>query len=100
MIKGWFVGDFEPSILRTSEFEVGYRTHDVGHGDPHYHTMVTEINLITQGRMILHGRELKTGDIFVLEPWEITAPEFLEPTSIVCVKTPSINDKKQIQLCS
>lgn len=98
MLNGWFVGNFEPTILKTSNFEVGYRTHAQGLGDPHYHTVVTEVNLITSGKMKLHDKIMEAGDIFVLEPWEITAPEFLEDTSIVCVKIPSINDKKPLTL--
>lgn len=98
MLNGWFVGNFEPTVYKSSDFEVGYRTHPQGFGDPHYHTVVTEVNLITQGKMILHDQELSAGDIFVLEPWEITNPEFLEDTSIVCVKMPSINDKKPLTL--
>jgi hypothetical protein len=49
------------------------------------------------GRVIIQGKTLVKGDIFVLEPWEISNPEFLEPTGIVCVKFPSMNDK--IAIC-
>ena len=100
MSRGWFVGGFEPTAWHTTDFEVGYRTHPQGSGgdDHHYHTTVTEINLITAGRMRLQDRELVCGDIFVLEPWEITNPEFLEDTSIVCVKFPSVNDKRPLKL--
>ena len=38
MVKGWFVGDFEPSVYKTKEFEVGYFTHKKGEKWPfHYH---------------------------------------------------------------
>ena len=47
--------------------------------------------------MILQKTELKTGDIFTLNPFEIADPEFLEDTEIICVKTPSINDKVTIK---
>ena len=48
---------------------------------------------MVRGNMILQGKELKTGDVFILEPYEIADPEFLEDTEIICVKTPSLNDK-------
>ena len=38
MKGGWFVGDFEPSVLRTKNFEVGYHTHKKGDDTSnHYH---------------------------------------------------------------
>lgn len=94
MKAGWFVGGFNPTAFYTKDFEVNYRIHPKGQvwGD-HYHTKVTEINLLVRGRMTLQDKELVSGDIFVIEPWEITNPVFLEDCEIVCVKVPSINDK-------
>ena len=43
--------------------------------------------------MIIQGKELTKGDIFILEPYEIADPAFVEETEIVCVKNKSINDK-------
>ena len=43
--------------------------------------------------MILQNSELKEGDIFILDPFEIADPKFLEDTEIICVKVPSSNDK-------
>ena len=98
MVRGWFVGAFEPTAYHTNEFEVGYQTHRKGAIDHHFHPIVTEINLVVSGSMILHGKQLGPGDIFILEPYEITNPEFLEDTSIVCVKVPSINDKIRLEI--
>lgn len=94
MIGGWFVGNFEPTAYKTKDFEVSYKLHPKGQEwDVHYHTDVTEINYVIRGKMILQGKTLKTGDIFILEPYEIADPNFIEDTEIICVKTPSINDK-------
>ena len=30
MIKGWFVGDFEPSVYKTNDFEVGIKNKSIG----------------------------------------------------------------------
>jgi len=96
-IGGWFVGNFKPTAYKTDQFEVSYRLHPKGQDwDTHYHDIVTEINVVVRGKMILQGKELKTGDVFILEPYEIADPEFLEDTEIICVKTPSINDKISI----
>ena len=97
MLGGWFVGNFEPTAYKTKDFEVSYKLHPKGQEwDVHYHTKVTEINYIIRGNMILQGKELTTGDIFILEPFEIADPSFIEDTEIICVKTPSINDKISI----
>ncbi len=95
MIGGWFVGDFKPTAFKTKEFEVSYKIHPKKEKwDFHYHTLVTEINLLIRGDMILQGKKLKTGDIFLIEPYEIADPDFLEDCEIVCVKCPSVpNDK-------
>ena len=93
MKGGWFVGNFEPSMHKDN-FEVSYKVHRKGESWPiHYHTKVKEINLLIRGKMIIQGENLKSGDIFVLEPYEIADPVFLEDCEIVCVKNQSINDK-------
>ena len=99
MLRGWFVGDFSPTAWKTKDFEVGFRTHKPSDPqDDHFHTSVTEINLTTSGRMRIQDQELATGDIFILYPWEITNPIFLEDTSIICVKVPSANDKQSLRM--
>lgn len=97
---GWFIGDFNPSIYRTNEFEVAVHFYDKGQiWDAHYHAVAKEINYIISGKMLLQGKELKTGNVFSLEPYEIADPEFLEPTAIVVIKTPSIpSDKYKIEI--
>ena len=96
MKSGWFVGDSEPTAYNAN-FEVNYRKHKKGEEwDVHYHTEVTEINLLIRGKMKLQGQILQDGDIFILEPYEVADPQFLKDTEIVCVKTPSVNDKVSI----
>lgn len=97
MQSGWFVGDFEPSAYRTSAFEVNFRTHSKDEiWDVHYHTDVVEINYLHRGKMKLQDQVLVAGDIFVLHPFEIADPIFLEDCEICCVKTPSRFDKVSV----
>lgn len=94
MKGGWFVGNFEPSVLKTPDFEVSYKKHMKNEfWDIHYHETCKEINLLISGKMIIQNKILNAGDIFVLEPFEVADPNFLEDCEIICVKTPSINDK-------
>jgi hypothetical protein len=94
MKGGWFVGNFEPTAYKTENFEVSYKIHPKGEcWDHHYHHTVTEINLLMNGKMIIQGKELLSGDIFILYPYEIADPTFIEDCHIICIKTPSANDK-------
>lgn len=95
MIGGWFVGNFEPTAYKTDIFEVSYKIHPKGEKwDLHYHEKVTEINLLIKGKMIMQSKHLKENDIFIVEPFEIADPEFLEDCHIICIKTPGIAKDK------
>lgn len=94
MIGGWFVGNFEPAVFKTEEFEVCYKVHHKGQKwEAHYHTGV-EINYLIRGKMKCSGVELNEGDIFLVEPYEICSPEFLDRCELIVIKVPSnVNDK-------
>lgn len=95
MHRGWFIGHFEPSVLKTNDFEVGLLTHKKDEVWPkHYHAISTEYNLLVSGKMICNGESIETGDIFILEPKEVVDPKFLEDCIILCVKVPSVKGDK------
>lgn len=95
MIKGWFVGDFEPSVLKSKDVEVGVKEYKKGdYEQKHHHKIATEITLIAKGRVKMNGVEYQKGDIIVIEPNEASDFEALEDTMSVVVKMPSVlNDK-------
>jgi quercetin dioxygenase-like cupin family protein len=98
MTRGWFIGDFEPSVLRTRDFEVGILTHKKGETWPaHYHSVATEYNVLLEGRMRIAGEVVTPGDVFWFEPGDVADPEFLEDCRVCVVKTPSIiGDKYEV----
>jgi quercetin dioxygenase-like cupin family protein len=97
MIGGWFVGNFEPSAYKTDQFEVSYKVHPRGEEwDHHYHKVATEINYLIEGHMTICGKELNSGDIFIIKPMEVADPVFHEDCKIVCVKTPCVIGDKYI----
>jgi hypothetical protein len=93
--KGWFIGDFPKAAFQSKDFEVSWRIHPAGEEwDLHYQEKATEINLLISGNMVLNNVELKSGDVFILYPYEVTDVKFISDCSVVCVKTPSLpNDK-------
>ena len=91
MVKGWFVGDFPESAYRTKVVEVAYKVHrQREYWAKHYHRVAIEVNYLIRGRMIVNGRSLKSGDIFVVNPNETAEPEFLEDCELIVVKIPSV----------
>lgn len=98
--RGWFIGNFEPAILKTEEFEVGFQIHKKNETiEKHYQELSTEYNLLLIGSLIANGETLGPGDIFIFDPKEVTIVELLEECHIVCVKTPSLgfNDKVVVE---
>ena len=98
MIKGWFVGNFEPTLLRTNDVEVAVKSYNKGdYEEKHYHKIATEITVIVSGRVKMNGIEYSKGDIIVMEPNEATDFECLENgTQNVVVKLPGVNNDKYL----
>ena len=98
MHRGWFIGDFLPSVLRTNLFEVGILKHHKGEEWPkHYHAEATEYNVLINGSMTVNNNLIKEGEIFVLEKNEICNPIFHKDCTVLCVKVPSIpGDKYEV----
>jgi len=96
--RGWFIGNFDPAVLKTDHFEVGLLTHLKDEKWPkHYHAQHTEYNLLVKGTMKICGKTINEGELFILEPNEIADPEFLEDCTVLCVKQPSIpGDKYEV----
>lgn len=96
MVKGWFVGNFEPSLYKTNDVEVALKTYNKGDKEEkHYHKIATEITVVAQGKIKMNGAEYKKGDIIIINPNESTDFECLEDnTQNVVVKLPGANNDK------
>lgn len=96
--RGWFIGDFEPSLLKTKEFEVALISHEKNEYIPkHYHAMAIEYNVLLSGKMIINDRTIEPGEIFAFEKNEPVDAKVLEPSKVLCIKVPSvIGDKHDV----
>ena len=95
MTRGWFIGNFEPSVFRTKDFEVGVLFFPKGERKPpHFHKVGTEYNVLLSGYFTTHDQTLVAGDIFTIEPGEVVDPIFHEDCRILCVKVPSVPEDK------
>lgn len=99
MTKGWFIGNFEPSLFKTNDVEVAVKTYKKGaYEAKHYHKIATEYTCIICGRVKMNGKEYAAGDIIVMQPEEATDFEALEDNTInVVVKLPGANNDKYIE---
>lgn len=89
------IGDFHPSILQTTAFEVGVLHHAKHEAWPrHTHHQLTEYNILISGSMTLQNTLLTAGDVFTLLPGEVADPEFHEDCMIVCIKVPGVKGDK------
>lgn len=91
MKLGWFIGDFEPSVLKTKDFEVAVKNYCPGVVEKkHMHKIATEITVVISGTANINGVEITDGDIVVLHPGEESVFETMSECSTVVVKMPSI----------
>ena len=95
MSRGWFVGDFVPTALRTQTAEVAVKSYVAGAVEGrHMHKIASEITLILSGRARLNEESFEAGDIVVLDPGDATDFEALTDVTTVVVKLPSVAGDK------
>lgn len=97
MTKGWFIGDFSPTLVKTKDFEVAIKEYKKGDSEEsHFHKIATEITVVSKGRVMLNNEVFCEGDIIEIKPNEIAKFEALEDSSTVVVKIPSVSSDKYI----
>ena len=97
MVKGWFIGNFEPSLKKTNDVEVAVKRYQKGDSEEaHYHKVATEYTVILNGRVKMFETEFSDGDIVVAEPGDVTAFECLADAVTVVVKLPGANNDKYV----
>ena len=99
--KGCFIGNFEPSLVKTPIFEWSTKFHREGEFWPqHKHEQMTEYNHLVQGvlRMDIDGEEywIEEGQIFVVERGEVAKPHFITDCIVSTIKMPSVPGDKVI----
>lgn len=95
MVRGWFVGGFEPSVYKTTNVEVAVQRFKKGDKEKsHCHRIATEITVLVSGKAKMRDRTFVAGDIITVEPGEFTDFEALEDSTTAVVKVPgALNDK-------
>ncbi|KDA94729.1 hypothetical protein [Pantoea agglomerans] len=99
MVRGWFIGGFEPAVLKTTDVEVAVQHFKAGDKEArHYHKIATEITVIVKGRVVMNDQEYNEGAIIKINPGESTDFYAIEDTITTVVKLPgALNDKYLVE---
>ena len=98
MSKGWFVGNFLPTVLQTEAVEGAVKEYPAGASeDWHYHKIATEITVIVLGEVEMSGKKFKKGDVIVIAPGEGTDFKAITETVTTVVKIPGASNDKYIK---
>lgn len=94
-IKGWIIGNFEPTLLNTNDFEIAikrYKKED--YEEPHYHKLATEWTIIVEGSVKMNDKIYYKNDIIKIEPNETTDFKCLTDVITVVIKIPCVKNDK------
>lgn len=95
MKKGWFVGNFEPSLIKTNEIEIAVKEYKKGdYEEAHYHKVATELTVVVNGKVKMFEQTFNKGDIVITEPGDITDFTALDDSVCTVVKFPGANNDK------
>ncbi|NVK00402.1 MAG: cupin domain-containing protein [Oceanospirillaceae bacterium] len=96
--RGWFVGDFSPTIIRTQDVEVAVQKFEAGTEEAeHVHKVATELTLILSGRVEISGVEYQAGEIVEIPPGEYARFKAIEASTTVVVKYPGAKNDKYLK---
>lgn len=96
-IGGWFIGNFNPSIIDTETFEIAIKKYVAGDKEQkHLHKVADEITVIVIGKVKMNDIIYSTDDIIYIEKNEPTDFMCLEDTITCVIKIPSHKNDKYI----
>ena len=94
---GWFLGDFEPSLIKNKDLEFGYkRIPKNTKPDYHFHKFKTEYTILLEGKI----KCLESNKVIIpitcikLSPFEKNDQYFIEDSLILIINNPSKRDDK------
>lgn len=95
--KGWFVGNFDPTLIKSDAVEVAVKHYRAGeHEASHHHKIATELTLIISGHVRMSGEEFSSGEIVKIAPGQSTDFTALTDVTTVVVKMPCVSGDKYV----
>ena len=95
--RGWVIGDFEPSLFKTKDFELNISLEQKGDvGVKHIHKVAEEIIFVSSGKFKIGEEIFGTGDIIHISPGDISGFECLESGNTTTIKIPCVKGDKYL----
>jgi mannose-6-phosphate isomerase-like protein (cupin superfamily) len=95
--KGWFVGNFSPTLIASDAVEVAVKNYKAGESEnSHHHKVTTELTAIISGRVKMSGEEIGAGEIVKIHPGQSTDFTALTDATTVVVKMPCVSGDKHV----
>ncbi len=94
-IKGWFIGNYDKTVLNTWKFEVAvkhYKKDD--YEQKHFHLKAIEATIIISGSVLINGEQFNADDIILIDPGEAIDFKCLTDVITSVVKVPSEKNDK------
>ena len=89
-IRGWVVGNFEPTLLKTKDIEVAIQSYNQGDEEAqHYHKIGTEISIMVNGTASFNENILSEGEGVIIKPKESNKFKALSKCNVLVIKFPS-----------
>lgn len=94
-VRGWLVGNFEPSLWKTESCEVSIKNYKIGDRDEyHYHGKTTEFTVIVNGQAQMGNVVYNSGDIIIIKPYEMIDFLALSDVTTVVIRDGSFKNDK------
>lgn len=72
--KGWFIGNFEPTLFTTENFEVGVKRYKAGDKENlHCHIIAREWTCVITGKILMGGEIHEKDAIVEIQPEEYSS---------------------------
>ena len=93
--NGWIIGNFEPSLWKTVDFEVAIKYYKSGEMEPNHAQIVsTEVTVVISGTIRMGKNHFGEQEIVVIPPGEFCDFEAITDCVLVCIKSPSLPEDK------
>lgn len=97
-IKGWVIGNFDPTLFQTNDFEISVRRYNKGdYEDSHMHKISTEYTIIVTGEVEMNDIKYKNDDIIKIAPGEYTDFKCITDVVTCVIKIPCTQNDKYLK---
>jgi len=89
--KGWFIGNFEPSLFKTKKLEIGIKKYQAGDVEkPHLHKIATEYTIVLSGTILMNNNPCGKGTVIEIAPNEKCNFSAVTDAETLVIKIPSV----------